>query len=212
VHLVPGGYGEAEVAGLDFAQASGSTWISPYNDPQVIAGQGTVGLELIQQLPPDFAGDCLVPAGGGGLVSGIGVALAGRQPKVRIIAVQPQASAFLHALITRGTLENVPDLPSLADGLAGALEPDSVTIPLVRQYVDEFILVDEEEIARAVAYAWYHYGEVIEGSAAVTLAAILSGKTPQRPAVLIFSGGNIQPEEHTRLIERYHPGAMEEIR
>lgn len=204
VRLVPGGYGEAEQAGLAYVRSHEGTWISPYNDPQVVAGQGTIGLELDQQLPPDFQGPVLVPVGGGGLISGIGIALRGRGRQLPLIGLQAHASPFFQALYERGSQAGVQDLPTLADGLSGAIEPDSLTIPLVRNLVEQFILVEEEEIAHAIAYAWYHYSLVIEGSAAVSLAAVLGGKVTTRPAALIFSGGNIQPEEHARLIDLYH--------
>lgn len=207
VRLVSGGYGEAEEAGLAYAASSGSTWISPYNDGQVIAGQGTVGLEVLEQLAglPDSA--WVVPVGGGGLISGIGAAIktdtieksSGR----KLIAAQSEASAFMHAIFTRGTQDEAVDLPSLADGLAGPVEANSITIPMVRRFVDEFILVSEEEIGEAIAYAWKQYEQKIEGSAAAALAAVLSGKVATRPAIVIISGGNIQAEVHAEIIARY---------
>jgi threonine dehydratase len=209
VRLVPGGYGEAEQTALTYARENGATWVSPYNDNLVIAGQGTIGLELLQQLPPDFAGVCLVPAGGGGLAAGIGAALDGRRPRIPLIAVQSDASAYLHRLYHLGTQDGVAEVDSLADGLSGAVEPGSVTIPLARHYLEDFILVSEAEIGYAVAYAWDRYQQVIEGSAGVTLAAVLSGKMRRRPAALILSGGNIQPEVHAGLIERYQERLLE---
>jgi threonine dehydratase len=199
VRLVPGGYGEAEQAGREYADINGATWISPYNDGQVIAGQGTLGLELLQDLPDLASAVWIVPTGGGGLVSGIGIALDQQPTATRIVAVQPKASPFFHALFYDRPQQGVVDLPTLADGLAGPVEQNSLTIPLVRRFVNEFVLVDEIEIVQAIAYAWHKYGEVIEGSAAAGLAAILSGKISTRPAVAIITGGNIQPEVHTRI-------------
>ncbi|MGC8855267.1 MAG: threonine ammonia-lyase [Anaerolineae bacterium] len=209
VHVVPGGYAEAESAGRAYALAQQKTWISPYNDGQVIAGQGTIGLEVVEDLRSRSAQEeppaCwLVPVGGGGLIAGIGAALTGfnLQPRPRLIGVQAQASPFMYHLFYHGSQEGVPDLPTLADGLTGAVEDGSLTIPLVRAFVDEIILVSEDEIARAIAFAWSEFGEKIEGSGAVTLAALLSGKVVERPAVAIVSGGNIQPEVHARIVER----------
>jgi threonine dehydratase len=97
----------------------------------------------------------------------------------------------------------VQDLPTLADGLSGAVEEGSVTIPMIEKYVDDFLTVSEEQIARAIAFAWYVYHEKIEGSAAVALAVVLDGKVRDRPSVLIMTGGNIQPEVHDQIIARY---------
>jgi threonine dehydratase len=203
LRLVPGGYGEAEKAGLEYAGSTGSTWVSPYNDGQVIAGQGTLALEAIQDIPDLERSTWLVPVSGGGLISGVGAALKERAPSTQstLIGVQTNASAFMHGLYYRGTQKDIQELPSLADGLAGPVEEDSVTIPMVRNYVDDLILVGEDETEKAIFYAWHKYHERIEGSAAVTLAAILSGKVTQRPATLVISGGNIQPEIHEQILK-----------
>jgi threonine dehydratase len=209
VVLIPGGYGEAEAAGIDYAQQNDQTWISPYNDEQVIAGQGTLGLEIERDLPRLRGSTWIVPAGGGGLVAGVGASLDQVFPRPKLIAVQSEASPFMHAIYHTGTQENIIELPSLADGLAGPVEAGSITIPLIRQSVDEFVLVREGEISRAIAYCWEKYHEKIEGSAATALAAALYGKVPDRPAVIVISGGNIQPEQHQRILEnehRHHPG------
>lgn len=204
IHLVPGGYSEAEQAGRKYAAEEHKTFISPYNDGQVIAGQGTLGLEILDELrnrEPALA--WLVPAGGGGLISALGTLLGSVQPRPRLIGVQAAASPFTHQLFHHGTQAGVQDLPTLADGLSGAVETDSVTIPMIRNCVDDFILVSEQEIARAVAFAWYVYHEKIEGSGAVGLAAILAGKVKERPALVVVTGGNIQPEVHARLVAQF---------
>jgi threonine dehydratase len=205
VHLVSGGYGEAELAGLEYARSTGATWVSPYNDAQVISGQGTAGLEIWSELSNERSHTTwIVPAGGGGLVSGIAAAIqsleldAGSAP--RLVAVQSEASPFLHDIYHHGTQSNSIELPSLADGLAGPVEPGSLTIPIIQNFVQDFVLVSEIEIAQAIAYTWQIYRERIEGSAAAALAAVLSNKVRQRPAVILISGGNIQPELHQRLV------------
>jgi len=206
IHLVPGGYGEAEQAGLGFATKNGAVWISPYNDGQVIAGQGTLALEILKEYPILSQSTWVVPAGGGGLISGIGVALKGESKASRseiqpqLMAVQSETSAFLFTIFHKGSQSGVTELPSLADGLAGPVEDNAITIPLVKHYVDDFLLVTEEEIIYSIIYAWQCYHERIEGSAAVALAAILTGKVNLRPAVVIISGGNIQPDVHQQLI------------
>lgn len=214
---VAGGYPEAESAGRKFALENHKTWVSPYNDGQVIAGQGTIGLELINSpflkglQPPQQSGvgegpgvrSVLVPVSGGGLVAGIGAALARLEPRPRLIGVQPETAPFMHGLFYHGSQDGIPDLPSLADGLTGAVEADSVTIPMVKQLVDEIVLVSEEEIARAVAFAFVEYGGVIEPSGAVTIAAALRGFGGEKPRVAIVSGGNIRPEVHARIVADY---------
>jgi threonine dehydratase len=230
VHTVPGGYGEAESAGKAYAQAQQKTWVSPYNDGQIIAGQGTVGLEILRALtltpsrpaghpPPNSrepqrefgggpgwgpgVGSWLVPVGGGGLLAGIGSSLREQTGRPKLIGVQPVASAFMHSLFYQGTQAGTPDLPSLADGLAGEVEPRSVTIPMVKQLADEIVLVSEEELSYAMAFAWHMYGEKVEGAGAAGLAAILSGKVQERPAVVVVSGGNVQPEIHAEVVQRF---------
>ena len=176
INFVPGGYAEAERAGISYAKSSGATWVSPYNDGMVIAGQGTIGLEVLTELPAPSSTTWLIPAGGGGLVSGIGSALSALNPRPKLVAVQSEASSFLHSIYHHGTQEGVVEVPSLADGLAGPVESGSVTIPMVMNYVDDFILVSENDIRKAIKYAWIEYHECIEGSAAVSLAAVLSGR------------------------------------
>lgn len=202
VYLVPGGYAEAEAAGRDYAEKNRKTWVSPYNDGQVIAGQGTIGLEIAAELQ-EPAEAWLVPVGGGGLIAGIGAALARSNPRPKLIGLQSEASPFTHSLFHRGTQAGVADLPTLADGLSGAVEEGSLTIPLMKEYVDDILLVSEDEIAAAIAFAWQVHGERIEGSGAVGFAAILSGRLKARPAVVVVSGGNIQPEVHARIVGQY---------
>ena len=217
IHTVPGGYGEAEAAGKAYAAERQKTWVSPYNDGQVIAGQGTVGLEILRDLtltptpalPQIPAGvgvrvrAWLVPVGGGGLLSGIGASLRVQADRPKLIGTQSEASAFMHSLFYKGTQDGTPDLPTLADGLAGSVEPGSVTIPMTRQLADDIVLVSEEDIAYAMAFAWYVCGEKVEGAGAAGLAAALSGKVKERPAVIVVSGGNAQPEVHAEIVERF---------
>ena len=207
VRLVPGGYGEAELAGRDYAAERGAMWISPYNDGQVIAGQGTLGLEVAAELPEVQSRVWIVPVGGGGLIAGIGASLQKHDPRPRLVGVQSTASPFFYKIYSQGDQNGVVESPSLADGLAGPVEENAVTIPMVKRLVDDFILVSEEDIAEAIAYAWERYHERIEGSAATALAVALTGKVADRPAVVVLSGGNIQPEVHAQILakQRYSP-------
>ena len=208
IHTIPGGYGEAEAAGKAYAEEQQKTWVSPYNDGQVIAGQGTLGLEIRNALTPHPSPvgrgvrALLVPVGGGGLLSGVGASMREQPHRPALIGVQAEASAFMHSLFYRGTQDDTPDLPTLADGLAGEVEPGSVTIPMAKQLAEQIVLVSENEIANAIAFAWREYGEKLEGAGAVGLAAVLSGKVPERPAVVVVSGGNVQPEVHAEIVGR----------
>lgn len=204
VRLVDGGYEAAEQTAQAYAVETQRTWISPYNDGQVIAGQATVGMEIVEQMAPETPGTVIVPVGGGGLVVGIGAVMARMDPRPRVVGAQSVASPFMYAIFTHGTQHGVNELESLADGLAGPVEMGSITVPLVRRYVDDFVLVTEEQIASAIAYAWRKHGEIIEGSAAVALAAVMNGTIRRQephtgPLVAVMSGGNIQPEVHARI-------------
>jgi threonine dehydratase len=199
VILVPGGYGEAEKEALDLASKTDLTWISPYNDGQIIAGQGTIALEIIDQLAtyPKFQIEdsvWLVPTSGGGLLAGVSAVIKTLSPKSKVVGVQTNTNPFMSAIFHKGTQKGEVELPTIADGLAGPVEENSITIPIVRNYVDDIILVTEAEIANAVAFAWYRYGERVEGAAAVSLAAILTKKIYNGPIVAILTGGNIQRE------------------
>ena len=204
---VPGGYRQAEQAGLAYLKSQGGTWVSPYNDAQVIAGQASIAFEILEELPELISTPWVVPVSGGGLISGIGAAIKEFSDSTipvkdrTLIGVQSQASPFMHALYYTGSQDGFTEEKSLADGLSGPVEEGSITIPLTKKYVDDIILVSENEIEEGIQFAWKEYNEVIEGSAAVVLAAIISGKIKIRPAVVIISGGNIQPEVHQRIIK-----------
>jgi threonine dehydratase len=209
LRLLPGSYEAVEAAAIAYARENGKAWISPYNDPQVVAGQATIGLELARQVEFTRGMTVLIPVGGGGLLSGIATALTVAEipPGVHIVGVQPAASAFMHALVTRGSAEGVQDLPTLADGLAGGVEEGSSTIALVREMADEILEVSEQDIARAIALAWHSYQERIEGAGAVGLAAVLSGQI-HGPAIVVISGGNIQPQLHAEIVSRYAEASL----
>ncbi|MDX9992807.1 MAG: pyridoxal-phosphate dependent enzyme [Anaerolineales bacterium] len=206
VELVAGGYELAEAAAIRYAAERGATFVSAYNDAGVIAGQGTLALEILEEAPQTDRLTWYVPISGGGLLSGVGLALKQANPAARLVGVQAANSAFMHSLLTRNTQAGVPDLPSLADGLTGPVAAQSITIPLVRQLADEIIRVEEDAIARAVAFAWENYGETLEGSGAVALAAALDGRTGPG-AVIILSGGNIQPEIHAEILKNARVGS-----
>ncbi len=202
IHTVAGSYPKAEAAGKAYAMEKQKTWVSPYNDGQIIAGQGTIGLEILKELGKNVP-TWLVPVSGGGLLAGIGSSFKEQVNRPRLIGVQAEVAPFMHDLFYKDSQDGIPDLPSLADGLMGEVEPGSVTIPMVKQLVDDIILVSEEEIADAIAFAWHVFEEKLEGAGAVGLAAILSNKVKTRPAMVVVSGGNVQTEVHAEIVQRF---------
>jgi threonine dehydratase len=193
VVLVDGGYAAAESEGHRLATERGGVWISPYNDAEVVAGQGTLGLEIEAQwegLSTSGESAVFVPVGGGGLVAGIGAALSAYRPGLRVIGVLPENSPYLHAYFHTGSMAGVDERPTLADGLSGPVESDSITLSLVREYVDDMVLVTEAEIREALHWASTR-DVVAEPSAAVALAACLKSPLVRRLAVI--SGGNVDP-------------------
>jgi threonine dehydratase len=200
VVAVPGGYGEAEAAAIADARVSGRLWVSPYNDELVMAGQATLAVEIATELGAHEHVTVWVPAGGGGLAAGVGSALRALHPHWQVVAAQSEASAYLHAHYHGRDMGQIVESPSLADGLAGPVEPGSRTLGLVQEVVDDFVLVDEPSVAAAIAEAWWMYGERIEGSAAVALAAAREyGAGHPEDQVVILTGGNISPELHLRI-------------
>lgn len=184
-----GSYDEAEAYALALA-VEGRHFISPYNDPDVIAGQGTIGLELLDQVPDLSA--IVAPVGGGGLVAGLGLAVAERTRR-RVIGVGAERSPALRAWVETGKAAPVEVGPTLADGLAGNLEAGSVTVELVRRHVDDLLDATEEEIGQAVRFLATEHGLVAEGSAAAAVAAILSGRLAAGPGAtaVVLTGRNI---------------------
>jgi threonine dehydratase len=190
-------YDEAEAHALHLG-ALGAHFVSPYNDPDTIAGQGTIALELFDQVPT--VEQIVVPIGGGGLASGIGLA-ASLRPSVRVIGVQAQASpAMVAALDRRGT---ITVQPTLADGLAGNLEPGTVTIELARRYVAGIVTVSEDEIADAIDFMFREHGLVVEGSGAVGVAALRNNRVAaDRPTAVVVTGRNIARDVFVRVLTR----------
>ena len=186
-------YDEAERRAREDARRTGATYISPYSHPDVIAGAGTVGLEIVEELPGVTT--IVVPVGGGGLVSGI--AIAAQEPGARVVGVEAQASCPFTRSLAEGRVVTVTVGPTLADGLAGNLDPDTITFDIVRRLVDFIVLVSEDEIRAAIRGLAIEERLIAEGAAATAVAALRAGRieTPepgQRIAV-VLSGANIDP-------------------
>ena len=159
----------------------------------MIAGAGTVGLEVLDDLPSTDA--VVVPIGGGGLISGIGTVVKALSPSTRVIGVEVAASCPFTRSLEAGRLVAIDVKPSLADGLTGNLDPDTITLDIVREVVDEIVLVDEDELRRALAGVLMHEHLVVEGAAAAGPAALLAGKIRVEGNVaVILSGANIDAD------------------
>lgn len=202
---------EVILAGTDFEEAlaaaqqlqreRGSIFIPAFDDPAVIAGQGTLGLELLEQAPEMEA--VLVPVGGGGLIGGVAVALKESGFRGRIVGVQAERLPSMKRALQAGTPVVLPPAPTIADGIAVRKVGD-VTLPLVQRYVDAVVTVSEAELAHAIVLLLEHEKTVVEGAAATTLAALLHRplQLAGRTVVLVLSGGNIDMNVIARVIEK----------
>jgi threonine dehydratase len=177
------------------------TFIHPFDDPIVIAGQGTIGLELLEQVPDLEA--VVVPIGGGGLISGIACALKERNPKIRVIGVEPEKLPSMLRARVAGIPITIAPQATIADGIAVRRAGD-VTLPLVSRYVDEIVTVDDEEIASAILMLLEQEKTLAEGAGAAALAALLQAKTNllHRKTAVMVCGGNIDVTLLAKIIER----------
>ncbi|HJU41841.1 MAG TPA: threonine/serine dehydratase [Vicinamibacterales bacterium] len=184
-------YDAAEKQARAFAGEEGGVYVSPYNNADVIAGAGTIALELVDVMPQfDVA---VVPLGGGGLASGIGLALKAVAPRATIVGVETEASTAFTSSLGAGRITEITPRPSVADGLVGNLEPGTITFPLVQEVVDYVVTVSEDEIARAMKGLATEERLIVEGAGAVATAAVMAGKasTPGQRVISIVSGGNV---------------------
>ncbi len=176
-------------------------FVHPFDDPEVIAGQGTLGLELLEQCPDMDA--VVVPVGGGGLIAGVALAVKSKRPKVLVIGVQAGEVAAMKASLTAGSRVTLPAAATIADGIA-VREVGERPFELVKKYVDAVVTVDEEEIANAILLLLEIEKTVVEGAGATTLAALVNKKVALegKTVVLVLSGGNIDVNVISRIIER----------
>jgi threonine dehydratase len=182
---------EAEAFARQEAERTGLVYISPYNDPQVVGGQGTVGLELAQQVEGLDA--VLVPVGGGGLIAGIAGYLKSLNPAVEVIGCQPINSCVLYESVKAGKILPLPSKPTLSDGTAGGVEAGAITFDLCRRLVDDYALVSEEEIKAALRLVLLEHHMLVEGSAALAVAAFLQSmeRFQNKTVALVLSGAKL---------------------
>ncbi len=174
--------------------AGHAIYIAPYNDPDVIAGQATVGVEILSDWPD--VDPIVVPIGGGGLIAGIGLWAKALKPDLRLVGVQPAASPPMYAHFETGATDSMPIAPTLADGVAGNIERSSITWKLARKLVDEVVLVEEDAIAAAMRWALEVPHILLEGSAALGIAALQPGvlDTSGRNVAVVTTGRNVTVE------------------
>lgn len=179
-----------------------ATYVAPYNDADVVAGAATVGLEIMEDWP-----DCdaiVVPVGGAGLISGIGLWAKAMRPGLRLVGVQPAASPPLYAYFESGSQKPMPIAPTLADGVAGNIERGSITWKMARQLVDEVVVVDEEQIADGMRWAADAHHLLLEGSSALGIAALRArlGALDGRHVAVVLSGRNVDTQTLRAVLDR----------
>lgn len=191
---------DAEFKARQLSSSRSLAIVPPYNDPDVIAGQGTIGVELARQIPRLDA--VFVAVGGGGLISGIAAYLKSASPRAKIIGCWPKNSRVLYESLRAGRILAFPERPTISDGTAGGVEPGSITFPLCRALIDESVLVSEEEIWRAMSLLLERERWLVEGAAGVALAALLNTKRcyAGKNIAVVLCGRNIAPEKSKRLL------------
>ena len=190
-------YDQTEAEALRRAE-SGLTWVSPYNDRQVIAGAGTIGVEIVSELPE--VERVLVPVGGGGLIAGVATALKEIKPEIEVIGVNADSAPAMYNVFHRTDKPQVWE--TLAEALSGEIEAGSITVPICKRYLDDMVLVSEERIAAAMRFMIEVQGWVVEGGGAVGVAALLQGAVPRddRVTAVVVSGGNVDVDRLKRIL------------
>ncbi|MDE6825179.1 MAG: threonine ammonia-lyase, partial [Paramuribaculum sp.] len=201
VCLVPGVYDDAYAKAVELQQEHGYTFVHPFDDPKVIAGQGTIGLEIIREMPDVDA--VVVPIGGGGLIAGVAFALKTLKPDVKVYGVQAEGAPSMEESIAKSERIRLDSVSTIADGIA-VKEPGVNTFEMVQKYVDQVVTVSDDEIAAAILFLIEKQKLVSEGAGAVPMAAVLFDKLPVKgkKVVCMVSGGNIDVTSLNRVITR----------
>ena len=207
VHLVGSTLEESLAAARERAERDQLAFVHPFNDPEVIAGQGSVGLELLSQVP-DLS-NVVVPIGGGGLASGVAIALKSQRPEIRVIGVQVATCAPFPASLQAGEPVAVDSALTIADGIA-VKRPGELTLALIKRWVDEVVVVAEDDVGEAMVFLLERAKLVVEGAGAVGVAALLSGSahpTAEGTTVAILSGGNVDAGLLAQIVRRHESQA-----
>ena len=200
IRIVGNSQDEAQVEAERLVADEGLLMVPPFDDPAVIAGQGTLGLEIVEAVP-DVA-TILVQLSGGGLASGVAAAVKGLKPSAKVIGISMERGAAMKASLDAGHPVQVEELPTLADSLGGGIGLDNrLTFAMCRDLLDDVVLLSEAEIAAGIVHAYEREREIVEGAGAVGIAALLAGKVePAGPTVLILSGRNIDMGLHRSIV------------
>jgi threonine dehydratase len=194
-------YDAAERYGLKLAKEKGLTYVSSYNDPFVVAGQGTVGLEILEQLPA--VESIVVPVSGGSILSGVAIASKSIKASTEVLGAQPETVAAMYYCLKAGKIIEVPMKPTIAEGLDGNIEQGCITFEMVQKYVDEILLFKEDSIKKMIRLLWEKEGQIVEASGAIAIAPIV--EMPQRFAgkqtVAVITGGNIDDSTLQMILE-----------
>ncbi|MFW9800128.1 MAG: threonine/serine dehydratase [Candidatus Thorarchaeota archaeon] len=195
-----GEFDEVEHRARDIAAEEGLTYVSPYSDVEIISGQGTIGLEILET--PDNVDLLTVPVGGGGLISGIAVAMKSLSPSTEIVGVQVSGVSTMHDSWQAGRIVHPEESETLADGILGGLEDGAMTFDIILKHVDGFHLVREETVKPAIRLLWEHEKQVVEGAGAIAIGPILEDpeRFMKKTVVAVISGGNIEPGLHHRIV------------
>ncbi|MBQ8742634.1 MAG: threonine ammonia-lyase [Clostridia bacterium] len=201
VCLVEGCYDDAYQKALELKESEGYTFVHPFDDENVIAGQGTIALEIIKDL--DNIDAIVVPVGGGGLISGIAYTVKQIRPSIKVYGVQVSGAPSMYNSLKKGEIEALDAVSTIADGIA-VKKPGENTYALVRQYVDEIVLVSDDEVASAILALIEKQKMIAEGAGAAAVAAVMSGKLDLKGkrVVAVVSGGNIDVTSLSRVIDR----------
>lgn len=201
VCLVPGVYDDAYQKAIELRDEKGYTFVHPFDDPLVIAGQGTIGLEIIEEMPDVEA--IVVPVGGGGLISGLAFAVKTLRPDIKVYGVQAEGAPSMELSVKKGEAIRLDSVSTIADGIA-VKEPGVNTLAMCRKYVDEIVTVSDDEISAAILALIEKQKLVAEGAGATPVAAVMAGKLPVegKKVVCLVSGGNIDVTILNRVIAR----------
>jgi len=193
---------ETEILAAEYAKRKAIPFLHPYSDKQIIAGQGTIAIELLKQLPKMDA--VFVPIGGGGLISGIAQYLKSIKPEIKIIGCQPLNAPEMVESVKAGKIVSTSDKETIADGVAGGLDPSTITFNLCQKYVDDYVLLSEEEIRKALFLIYETTKQVIEPAAALSVAAILkkANDYKNQNLVAILSGSRIDKALFNQIIKQ----------
>ena len=201
VVLVPGSYDDAAAKAAQLAKEHGYTFAHPFDDEYVIAGQGTIGIEILEQLPD--VEQVVVPIGGGGLIAGIALAIKTLRPSCRIIGVQAAGAPSMYESLQQEEIITLPSVSTIADGIA-VKRPGNLTYQMCKQYVDDVVVVDDNQVAAAIVALMEDQKTVAEGAGACAVAAVLAGLVDAEnyKTVCVVSGGNVDMTTLSRVINK----------